>query len=605
MHSTEPMNTAQAFPLPGEAVIRDASRGRWLLFRDPQRIVSACSLEDVPGCMQLLEDAVMVEGFHAAGFISYEAAPAFDRALRVRDPDGFPLLWFGIYRAAEPVRLPRPGDQPPVRHPQWEPSITKEEYFEALERIRDHLRRGCSYQVNFTYRLRSAFPLDPWDYFLRYLASHDSPYGAYLHTGRWSVCSASPELFFSLDGGRIVSKPMKGTAPRGLTPEEDRRLSQQLLASEKERAENLMIVDMVRNDMGRIAVPGSVQVNGLFDLEQYPSVWQMTSTVEARTDASLADVFSALFPPASITGAPKARTMDIISRLEGSARKVYTGAFGFMAPGRRAQFNVAIRTLLVDHESMAAEYGVGGGIVWDSQQEAEWQESLIKARILSDPTPAFSLLSTMLWTPSGGWFLLDYHLTRMERSARHLGFPWDRHAVLQVLERRAAGFSGRPMRVRLLLAKDGMITVEHREHDAPVPSAPMRVALAAAPVDSTSPLLFHKTTHRRTYEEALKVQPGHADVLLYNERFEVTESTIANCIVEIDHALFTPPVSCGLLPGTFRSWLLDQGAVAERVITVDEALASPRVYLMNSVRGIYEVSIVKSGAQVRGSAGHP
>ncbi|HOS97849.1 MAG TPA: aminodeoxychorismate synthase component I, partial [Deltaproteobacteria bacterium] len=382
-----------------KAVVRDASTGHWLLCMDPVEIVTAWSTDEVVPFLEHLERRVEQDGLYAAGMVSYEAAPAFDMALAVREAPGFPLLWFGLYH--------EPGEFVPsflaghraAPDTGWQASVTRQGYESAIAAVKDHLRAGTSYQVNYTLRLRSAFTGCAWEFFLAQAASHDPPYGAYLDLGRWAVCSASPELFFTLCKDRITSRPMKGTAPRGLTSEQDAQIARQLLSSEKERAENLMITDMVRNDLGRIAVPGSVRVPHLFSLERYSTLWQMTSTVEARTKASLAEVFGALFPPASITGAPKARTMGIIAHLEDAPRRVYTGAIGFMAPGRRAQFSVAIRTLLVDRELKTAEYGVGGGIVWDSDAEAEWRECMTKSKVLKEPAPAFSLLETLLWTP--------------------------------------------------------------------------------------------------------------------------------------------------------------------------------------------------------------
>ncbi len=271
------------------------------------------------------------------------------------------------------------------------------------------------------------------------MAAQDPPYGAFLDTGEWVICSASPELFFRLDGARIECRPMKGTAARGRTQAEDLAQARALQASEKERAENVMIVDMVRHDLGRVAQTGSVKVDRLFEVERYPTIWQMTSTVEAQTEAGLGDIFRALFPPASITGAPKVRTMQIIAELERLPRRLYTGTIGFLAPGRRAQFNVAIRTLLVNRPTGCAEYGVGSGITWDSDPEAEWQECRTKARILAPPVPAFSLLETMRWTPEEGYYLLERHLERLQDSALYFGFRFDLTALRLELERLAAG----------------------------------------------------------------------------------------------------------------------------------------------------------------------
>jgi para-aminobenzoate synthetase/4-amino-4-deoxychorismate lyase len=331
-------------------------------------------------------------------------------------------------------------------------------------------------------------------------------------------------------------------------------------------------------------------------VEKYPTVWQMTSTIEARTTASLCDTFRALFPPASITGAPKVKTMEIIAQLEPSPRRIYTGAIGFVAPGRRAQFNVAIRTLLLDRKTGRAEYSVGGGITWGSQPEAEWQECLDKAKILTRRIPAFSLLETLLWTAEDGYFLLARHLERLEQSASYFGFKLDLPAVRLELERFAAGLTQTGHRVRMLVTREGRVTLEAEA--LPMPdSAPPRVTVAPGPIDSSNPFLYHKTTNRGMYEAARAACPGYDDVLLFNEKGEVTESTIANLAVEIEGKLCTPPVECGLLPGTLRADLLERGELVERSITVEEMLRSPRVFLLNSVRGMYRVQVVAPNIQ--------
>ena len=575
-------------------LLRDAASGRWLQFSHPREIVSATSLGDVVPALRRVEDAVALRGLYAAGFVSYEAAPAFDPALQVNDCGGFPLLWFGLYDGMQEVDLPVPAAGLELGKTNWQASVGYAEFEAKVKRIKDLIRRGDTYQVNYTYRLGAGMNLDPWEFFLQLVAAQEAPYGAFVDTGEWVIGSASPELFFQLDGDRIVCRPMKGTAARGLTQVEDQAQAEALRTSEKEQAENVMIVDMVRHDLGRVAETGSVTVPHLFEVEKYPTVWQMTSTIEARTTASLCEIFQALFPPASITGAPKVRTMEIIAQLEPSPRRIYTGAIGFVAPGRRAQFNVAIRTLLLDRRTGQAEYSVGGGITWGSQPEAEWQECRDKARILTTRVPAFSLLETLVWTAEEGYFLLARHLQRLEQSRLYFGFKVDLPAVRLELDRLAARLAQKRQKVRLLVTREGRITLEAEALSAPDP-APPRVMLASGPADSSDPFLYHKTTNRGLYEAARAACPGCDDVLLFNKRGEVTESTIANLAVEIEGKLCTPPVQCGLLPGTLRADLLERGELFERSITVEEMLRSPRVFLLNSVRGMYRVQ-VESGS---------
>ncbi len=398
-------------------------------------------------------------------------------------------------------------------------------------------------------------------------------YLAYIETGPYTLCSASPELFFTLDGEHLTCRPMKGTVRRGLTLAQDEAQAAWLQASIKNRAENVMIVDMIRNDLGRIARTGSVAVPHLFQAERYPTLWQMTSTVVAESDLPFQRILAALFPCASITGAPKPSTMRIIAGLENTPRHVYTGAIGFYAPGRQAQFNVAIRTVTIDHTADIAEYGTGGGIVWDSTARGEYDESLLKARLLTRRLPEFSLLETLLWQPESGIFLLDEHLLRLRDSAVYFNFPLDLEQAHRKLLAAAAALPGQPHRLRLLLDRHGATTIESTPLDPaalgtpqPDASAPLvRLALAARPIDPADPFLYHKTTQRLVYQQALAESPGAEDVLLWNPNRQLTESTIANLVVRLNGELLTPPLAGGLLPGVYRSHLLRGGVIKEHL----------------------------------------
>ena len=574
------------------AVLREPRSDKWLDFTSPCRILTTRRIDEVLPLMRQVDKAVEREGLYAVGFISYEAAPAFDACLPSKGEGECPLLWFGLFRRVnEMATLPKGrGANLPVS---WQPSVTQDEYRRCLRSIHRYIRDGDTYQVNFTYRLRVQTQVDPWDFFVELVGNDHTPYASFVDTGQWAVCSASPELFLRLDGEQIESRPMKGTAARGLWFEDDCAKAAALRASEKDRAENLMIVDMVRNDLGRVAVTGSVHVPSLFDVERYPTVWQMTSTVRARTRAPLVHILRASFPPASITGAPKRRTMEIIAELESSPRHVYTGIIGFVAPGRRAQFSVAIRTVLIQSASGQAEYGVGGGIVWDSEPAAEQKECLAKTRVLSPLRRDFDLFETMLWSPRSGYWLLEYHLKRLAQSAEYFGFHLDLCRIREELTGIAAGLPLGCHRIRLVVSRHGAFRCE----GTALESASMRfgdIALAKTPVDAGDVFLYHKTTHRLVYENAVRMHPGNEDVLLFNEAEEITESTVANVAFEIDGVLRTPPVHCGLLPGTHRAWLLDRGDVRESVVTLEQALCAPAVYLLNSVRGIHRVKIISS-----------
>jgi len=576
-------------------VLRDALSDKWLVFRKPRDVVLIHAADEVVEKLRQIEAAVSEQGLHAAGFLAYEAAPGFDPALRVCvnqfATQGFPLLWFGLYDRIEFLECL--ASPPASSLPEWTASISEQEYLSSLEAIREHLRQGDTYQVNFSFRLYAALRTEPWDFFQAVCSVAPAPYAAYVGLEDWAVCCFSPELFFSLDGQAILSKPMKGTRPRGMTLAEDRRLAEELVRSAKDRAENVMITDMVRNDLGRVAWPGSVRPWELFAVEKHATVWQMTSSVAAHTKRPLAEIFAALFPPASITGAPKAATMGIIADLETTPRRIYTGCIGHFGPGRKAKFNVAIRTVLVDRRRGLAEYGVGSGIVWDSDARGEYEECRTKARVLSRRVPAFDLLETMLWTPGKGYLLLQRHLDRLCASAEYFDFPLDVEAVwagLRSLAETLAETLAVPRLVRLLLGRQGQIRLKDLP-PPPTPATTPRVILAAGRVDSNNPFLYHKTTHRSVYEEALAKRPGFDDVLLYNERGEVTESTRANVLVRMDGMLYTPPVACGLLAGTMRARLLEQGEIAERILSPADLARAEEVLLVNSVRGLVKVEL--------------
>jgi len=571
----------------------------WLHFARPHHVIQADALDEVVPTLHEIERLIDVNNWYAAGFLSYEAAPAFDKAHLTHPITGFPLLWFGLYDAPRLITLPEPASVKPALT--WLPTVDRDTYNDAIAQIKDHIAEGQTYQVNYTMRLRqSEFKTDPWNFFL-HLAQTQNNHAAYVDTGRYVICSASPELFFQLDGETITCRPMKGTIRRGRATLEDQKQSQALKEAEKNRAENVMIVDMIRNDLGRIAKIGSVNVPELFTVEKYPTLWQMTSTVTAKTDASLTQIFSALFPCASITGAPKVSTMQIISDLETTPRKIYTGSIGYITPNRKATFNVAIRTALIDHETETAEYGVGGGIVWDSTSTDEYAEALLKACVLTEETPQFSLLETMLWTSEEGFFLREKHIGRLLDSASYFDIPVSNETIETYLHEISSPFNS-PQRVRLLLDKNGELNFEAKSLRLSGDHAPMKVCLAKEPIDSGNVFLYHKTTHREVYTDALRSagakpqqeQGIYDDVLLYNKNDELTEFTIGSLVVEMNEKLFTPPVTCGLLPGTFRAHLLETGQTTEKVIRKEELKDCENIFLVNSVRKWQRVVLINN-----------
>ncbi len=574
-------------------VLHDARRRVWRSFRKPEAVLTARTLADVLPLLADVERQVERRGWTAAGFISYEASPAFDSALAVRPDARFPLAWFGLYRGGMPISAPRPPRRGNPLPSDWQPSVTPAAYAEAIRTLKRYIHAGDTYQANYTYRLTAPFTGDPCACWAHLVATQGGAYAALVETGDWTLCSASPELFFALRGTALVSRPMKGTAARGLDWAADRRAALALQRSPKNRAENVMIVDMVRNDVGRVAAPGTVAPGSLFAIERYPAMWQMVSVVHAETAAGFPALLQALFPAASITGAPKPHTMALLAALETTPRRSYTGAIGFLAPGREAQFNVAIRTLLVDHAVGRAEYGVGGGIVWDSGAAAEARECRTKAHVLARAWPRFALLETLRWAPRTGYTLLARHLERLRRSAVYFGFALEPAAVSAALARLAGRLPPAPHRVRVRVTRDGRVRCQSFRLPPRPSRRPLRVALAAAPVAAADVWLYHKTTHRAVYKRALRARPDCDDVILWNGRGEVTEGCLANVVVERDGRLCTPPVRCGLLAGTFRAELLASGQVVERVIRVDELARCPRLYLVNAVRGLRPARLVE------------
>lgn len=563
-------------------IIQDqlSGRSRWLCFQSPVEIVTTNHLKELHSGLEHIEKSV-ANGLYAAGFLSYESAPAMDCALKTSSTARLPYLWFGLYRGYEKVSLPEVDDDC-FAITQWQPSVSLLEYERAIDRIKTHIRNGETYQVNYTFRLRTEFCGDPWNFFLKLYRAQQSSYSAFINLNGYTICSVSPELFFSLNGTVLTSRPMKGTVSRGLTHQEDIQQVKWLQASEKNRAENVMIVDMIRNDMSRIAAVGTVRVENLFAIEKYPTVHQMTSSVVSTTEAPVTEILRVMFPCASITGAPKVATMKIIADLEKESRDIYTGCIGYVAPDR-AQFNVAIRTVLIDSAAGIAEYGVGSGIVWNSDTQEEYEECLMKARVLTQPLPEFDLLESLLWTPQSGYFLLDEHLTRLEESASYFDFRVSLLEVRKALDASSAAFGSLKQKVRLTVSREGKLTLKAQALEQFALSA-VKVGIATKPMDRQTPFIYHKTTYRSHYAIALASQPGCSDVFLWNEDGVVTESTIANVVLDTPTGLITPPVKCGLLAGTFRARLLAQGKIAEEMITLND-LRSHTVFLINSVRG--------------------
>jgi len=564
-------------------------------FAAPVAVHIATRLGEVAAVLHAITQASL-RGHWCVGFVAHEAAPAFDGALSVQQGAGRPLAWFAEFLA--PAAMPAHAapataetGEAAFSVGEWCSDLDHPAFRNKVESIRRDIREGRFYQVNLTTRLAADFSGDALAFYRALQAAQPNGYHVFIDTGEAQLLSVSPELFFTLHDGKVTTQPMKGTAPRGDTPEADERIAWQLTHSDKERAENLMIVDLLRNDLSRIAQPNSVDVTALFALQALPSVWQMTSTIDAtlRMGCGLPDIFAALFPCGSVTGAPKVEAMRAIRDLETSPRGAYCGAVGYVAPavdGRvRACFNVGIRSVWI--EQGRAVCGVGGGITWDSTAEGEWDEVIYKSRFVKRASRSFELLET-LRLAEGEFALLRRHLHRMENSARHFRFAFDRERILHELARMRAAHAAGRWRVRLLLARDGGLRVECMALDENPAQPEFRIA--DVPVSSADEFLLHKTTRREVYELHAPAGQQQFDTLLWNERGELTEFTRASLAMELDGTLYTPPVSCGLLNGTLRDEWVQGGILNERILRREDLDRADAIWWLNGLRGCLAVS---------------
>ena len=581
-------------------ILDDAPAGRIWAFGEPVGVIRADTPGDVAPALAAVT-AAQAGGNFVAGYVSYELGYALEPRLAALMPQrrSVPLLWFGAFDRAETVE----GEEVawsfdawcrgrayagPLRH-EWDEAA----YRARFDRVRALIAAGDFYECNLTFRSHFAFAGDALALYRRLRTPSAARHGAYVDDGERQILSLSPELFFDLGaGGKIAAKPMKGTAARGADAESDMLAREDLAESTKNRAENLMIVDLLRNDLGRISEIDSVGVRDLFAVETYPTLHQMVSTVEARlrpgTDA--AALVRALFPCGSITGAPKIRAMEAIAGLEQSPRGIYCGAVGHFAPDGSARFNVAIRTLTISGDR--GELGIGGAVVQDSVAESEYEEALLKARYYAVARRPLELIETLRWSPDEGFVRLDRHLARMERSAEYFGIGFDRERAVETLhntlpppcggeQREPGGERCQSLRIRLTLNESGAFAGSA----APLGEANSAWTFTISPhrVSGTDALARHKTNWREPYDAALP--PGCDEVLFLNQRGELAEGSRTNIFVERDGVFLTPPLASGALDGVLRRELIEQGRCREAVLHPDN-LETGRVYFGNSLRGL-------------------
>lgn len=583
-----------------ETVRTDSENYQSYLFLNPLEVLTIFSLDEVPLLFQRIEESVS-KGFYVAGYCAYEMGFHFEKVSQKRKFE-FPLAWFGVY------------DQPTV----YEHSVSRnilskqefsisdvrfclsdtqdnaafDEYAEKIQTIRRYISEGDVYQINFTGKVKFSFEGSVVALYESLKRKQKVAYNAVLQTEHGTIISLSPELFFRRSGSNLITRPMKGTAPRGKTLAEDVKIRAWLKNDEKSRAENIMIVDLLRNDMGKVSEVGSVKTTSLCEVEKYETLFQMISTIESQLHENVTyyDIFKALFPSGSVTGAPKIRAMQLINEVEQHHRGVYTGAIGFMSPKQEAVFNVAIRTIVLRNGK--GEMGTGGGIVWDSKPEQEYNECLLKAKFLTEPYEEFSLIETILW--NNGFPFLERHLTRIKSSAEYFGFPFDETRIRMNLVDTATVFSkNTAYKVRLLLNERGDIEVQTALL-AQQPSQKYKVCVSSVRTNSSNRFLYHKTTNRNLYDRMYYIaqQKGYVDVLFLNEKEEVTEGAISNVIIKKNGKLFTPPIECGLLRGVYRQHLLETlDNLEEQRLSLEQLFSADAVYLCNAVRGMFEVEV--------------
>ncbi|CUA97456.1 chorismate-binding protein [Thiomonas bhubaneswarensis] len=608
----------------------------------PQAQWRALSQQDVlPVFAQI--DAAAAEGLHAAVFVAFEAAQALaGLPVHASAPEATPLVEVLTFARAsllsaqqtqqwlqtQIATLPAAQAEQPCGVAGLRPGITPKRYTAELLRIAEHLRAGDSYQINFTWPLHGQVFGHPLALYAALRQAQPTRYSCLAKLGARWVLSFSPELFFARDGAALRARPMKGTAPRLADAQADAQAALVLAADPKNRAENLMILDLLRNDLGRLAVPGSVQVPERFTVEPYPTVWQMTSSLQAVLDERegprrWAEIFAALFPCGSVTGAPKRKSMEIIRTLEAAPRGLYTGALGFIDPrtaqqGPLAVFSVPIRTLEVDAEVQTAgetagtrafRLGVGSGVVIDSDPAAEWQECWDKLRFVTAFDPGFGLIETFaaIWPAQSK--RIERHLARLAASAAFFGFACDLSALRRALvqahadladavpqpqpaandrwEPACAALAPAGWRTRLVLRKSGAFDLDVQPMPSPPPQ-PVRLLLAAGVLDSTDPFLRHKTTHRARYDAAWQAAQaqGAFDQVFCNERGELCEGARSSLLLRLDGVWTTPALSSGLLPGVGRQWLIDHGGLREAVLPASALHHAERLAVVNSLRGV-------------------
>jgi para-aminobenzoate synthetase/4-amino-4-deoxychorismate lyase len=577
-----------------ETATFDEENKNSFLFKDFTKIITFYYNDDIDFFFRQIEDALKKKSW-LCGYFAYEFGYFLEPALAgLRKNYGFPLAWIGACK--KPCRIPGNicnadinENNPSYSIENIKPSLNLQQYSLQIAKIKNYLKQGLTYQVNFTFKVKFDFSGKIFDFYSVLKRAQPTSYMALMNTGKESILSFSPELFFRIAKNKIIVRPMKGTAARGLLERDDEKNKAWLASDSKIKAENLMIVDLLRNDLGKISK--KVWVPKLFAVERYRTLYQMTSTVEAQLKRhnTVKEIFSALFPSGSVTGAPKIKTMQLIKNLEKEPRSIYTGAIGFISPKREMCFNVAIRTVSIAGNK--GQMGVGGGIVYDSSAPGEYAEALLKSKFLMQEFPKFSLIETMLWQKDKGYFLLDEHLKRLEKSSIYFSIPLELNKIRKALEALKNKLKGEEFKIRILASASGLLKIE----SAPLEDIkqPVKLKLSRCRINPQDVFLYHKTTQRKLYDEELEKarKEGFFEAIFLNIYDEITEGSISNIFIKKAGTLYTPPLKCGLLPGILRKKLIKEGRSKERIIKIKDLLRAENIYIGNSVRGLLSAQI--------------
>lgn len=567
-----------------KTVIDFRDLGERSIFTQPIKELKTRDLAEVTDLLAQVE-SYQEKGYYVVGYVSYEAAPAFEEKLAVHKAPLLAeyLLYFTVHDRVETSSIPLAYEEIDLPS-RWQEETSAENYEEAIAQVHHHLRQGDTYQVNYTVQLKQDLSANPFAIYNRMVVEQEAGYNAYVEHDEMAVISMSPELFFEQNDRELTTRPMKGTTQRGVTDQEDLAQASWLEQDPKNRSENMMIVDLLRNDMNRISEVGSEHVERLCQVEQYSTVWQMTSTIKSqlREDVDLVEIFRSLFPCGSITGAPKIATMEIIKNLEHQPRGVYCGTIGLLLPNGRRIFNVAIRTIQLYQEK--AIYGVGGGITWDSTWESEYREVHQKAAVLYRKQARFQLITTGKISQKQLLFE-DQHLERLTKVSRYFAYPFNAEELRQKIEKECQACDrNQDYRLRISLSKSGEIELS-RQVLTPLSPDFCQAKLCLQEADLNQSFTYFKTTHRP------HLSLGKQEIIYHTTDGTLLETSIGNLVLKINGKLYTPPIRLGILPGIYRQHLLETGQVEEKVMTLADLNQAEAIYGCNAVRGLYELEV--------------